>query len=566
MNATLFKKNIFLCAVFFLFSVQGAFAANFSDVVNFNVEESFDASGRERVEATLVKTTNKLYFYVEKSWWDSQPHAKQDQILSNLNNLSQEFDNKIYPVLTSVFGSEWKPGVDGDSRITVLFEAMNSNEGGYFRTADEYIKLQIPASNEREMVYLALDRIDDPRLKVFLAHEFMHLITFNQKNKIFGADEEVWLNEARADYSSTILGYDDVYSGSNLQQRVKDFIENPSDSITEWTGTKYDYANVSLFMHYVLDHYGITILSDSLQSKYAGIESINYALRKTGYKESFSEIFTDWTVASVLNNCSFNSKYCYLNEKLKNFRISPALNFLPLTGNVSLSVSNVTKNWQGNWLKFIGGNGDLQLDFSSIKGLEFSVPYIIEDSASSQALKFLQLDENQKGGISIEKFGADYKSLIILPSLQSKLSGFDGAEFTYPFTYKVSIKGSAETEDQDLIQQLLDKIAYLKSEIERLQQGNANGQNFCSELNNNLYYGLLNNEQVKCLQSFLKSQGPDIYSAGYVTGNFLAMTRLAVIRFQEKYASEILAPLGLSSGTGFAGPSTRAKINQILSL
>jgi len=194
------------------------------------------------------------------------------------------------------------------------------------------------------------------------------------------------------------------------------------------------------------------------------------------------------------------------------------------------------------------------------------VPYIIEDSASSQALKFLQLDENQKGGISIEKFGADYKSLIILPSLQSKLSGFDGAEFTYPFTYKVSIKGSAETEDQDLIQQLLDKIAYLKSEIERLQQGNANGQNFCSELNNNLYYGLLNNEQVKCLQSFLKSQGPDIYSAGYVTGNFLAMTRLAVIRFQEKYASEILAPLGLSSGTGFAGPSTRAKINQILSL
>src|SRR3989344_328785 len=560
------KKIIFIAIFCILFAAQSATAVDFGNNINFNVDENFDASGRSKITAVLVKTSPKLYFYVEKTWWDSQSQLKQNEILANLGNLSSEFENNIYPTLTSVFGSEWNPGVDGDSRITVLFEAMNSNEGGYFRTADEHIKLQIPASNEREMVYLALDRIDDQRLKVFLAHEFIHLITFNQKNKIFKIDEEIWLNEARADYSSNILGYDNIYSGSNLQQRVKDFIESPSDPITEWKGTKYDYASVSLFMHYFLDHYGINILIDSLKSKYVGIESINYALQKNGFKENFSQIFTNLTITSVLNNCSFSQDYCYLNKNLKNFRLAPSLNFLPLTGSVSLSVSNVTKNWAGNWLKFIGGNGDLQLDFSSIKGLEFSVPYIIEDSASSQALKFLQLDENQKGGISIEKFGADYKSLIILPSLQSKLSGFDGAEFTYPFTYKVSIKGSAETEDQDLIQQLLDKIAYLKSEIERLQQGNANGQNFCSELNNNLYYGLLNNEQVKCLQSFLKSQGPDIYSAGYVTVNFLAMTRLAVIRLQEKYASEILAPLGLSSGTGFAGPSTRAKINQILSL
>ncbi|OGZ63470.1 MAG: hypothetical protein A2812_02680 [Candidatus Staskawiczbacteria bacterium RIFCSPHIGHO2_01_FULL_36_16] len=559
------KKIIFIAIFCILFAAQSATAVDFGNNINFNVDENFDASGRSQITAVLVKTSPKLYFYVEKTWWDSQSQLKQNEILANLGNLSSEFENNIYPTLTSVFGSEWNPGVDGDSRITVLFEAMNSNEGGYFRTADEHIKLQIPASNEREMVYLALDRIDDPRLKVFLAHEFVHLITFNQKNKIFKIDEEIWLNEARADYSSNILGYDNIYSGSNLQQRVKDFIESPSDPITEWKGTKYDYASVSLFMHYFLDHYGINILIDSLKSKYVGIESINYALQKNGFKENFSQIFTNWTITSVLNNCSFSQDYCYLNKNLKNFRLAPSLNFLPLTGSVSLSVSNVTKNWAGNWLKFIGGNGDLQLDFSSIKGLEFSVPYIIEDSAGNYALKFLALDENQKGEIGVEKFGTDYKSLIILPSLQSKLSGFDGAEFTYPFTYKVSIKGSAETEDQDLIQQLLDKIAYLKSEIERLQNGGTNAQNYCSQLNNNLYYGLLNNERVKCLQSFLKSQGPDIYPEAYVTGNFLTLTRNAVIRFQEKYAQEILIPSGLSSGTGFVGPFTRAKVNQILS-
>ena len=559
---TIFLTGILL----FLLVWTNAYAASTGDTLNFNVEKDFDASARTSVSATLVKTTNSLYFYIEKPWWDSQPQLKQNEILANLGSLSEEFENKIYPTLTSIFGSEWRPGVDGDSRITILFESMNSNEGGYFRTADEYIKLQLPASNEREMVYLALDRIDDPRLKVFLAHEFVHLITFNQKDKIFKVEEEVWLNEARADYSSTILGYDDIYSGSNLQQRVKDFIESPSDSITEWKGTKYDYASVSLLMHYFLDHYGINVLIDSLKSKYVGIESINYALQKNGYKDSFSQIFINWTIASVFNNCSINRNYCYLNQNLKNFKLSPSLNFLPLTGNVSLSVANVTKNWAGNWLKFIGGNGDLKFNFSSLSGLDFQVPYIVEDSAGSFEIKFLILDENEKGEIEIKKFGTDYKSLIIIPSLQSKYSGFDESGATYPFSYTVEIVGDTPGTEQSLMQQLLDKIAYLKSEIARLQgQNNPGGEIICSQLNNNLSFGTLNNEEVKCLQAFLKSQGLDIYPEGYVTGNFLGFTRTAVVKFQEKYASEILTPLGLSSGTGFVGPSTRTKINRTLS-
>ena len=76
---------------------------------------------------------------------------------------------------------------------------------------------------------------------------------------------------------------------------------------------------------------------------------------------------------------------------------------------------------------------------------------------------------------------------------------------------------------------------------------------------------MANNNDVKCLQEFLKNQGADIYLEGLVTGNFGVLTKNAVIKFQEKYMLEILSPLGLSQGTGYAGKSTRAKINQMIS-
>jgi peptidoglycan hydrolase-like protein with peptidoglycan-binding domain len=562
-----YKKLLVVVGFFFFLSGVGfAKAASVGDIVNFNVDKGFDATSRTQIQSTLVKIGAKLYFYVEKPWWDLQTQDKQAEILTDLNNLSAEFDSKIYPTLTSVFGSEWNPGIDKDQRITVLFESMNSAEGGYFREADEYDKLQLPDSNEREMLYLSVSNIIDPNLKIVLGHEFTHLITFNQKNKILGVEEDTWLNEARADYSSSILGYDNNYYGSNLQQRVKDFIDNPSDSITDWNGTKYDYASVDLFTQYLVDHYGKNILSDSLKSKSVGIESINAALSKEGAKENFAQVFANWIITLAVNDCSQNPEYCYLNQNLNNLRVNPTLIFLPLAGSSSLSSTNVTKNWAGNWQKIIGGSGDLKLEFSSLVGLNFQVPYIIYDKDNNYSVKFLVLDNNEKGEINIKDFGTNYKSLIIMPSLQTKISGFDGSDLIYPYSFTVSIAGNDSGADQILIQQLLAQINSLKAQIAKLQsQGSAVIQQSCVQINNNLYFGMSNNNDVKCLQQFLKNQGTAIYPEGLITGNFGSLTTAAVIRFQEKYASDILTPVGLSKGSGYVGSQTRMKINQILS-
>ena len=107
------------------------------------------------------------------------------------------------------------------------------------------------------------------------------------------------------------------------------------------------------------------------------------------------------------------------------------------------------------------------------------------------------------------------------------------------------------------------EIARIQAEINEILAARSKRIS-CQYLGENLFYGTRDNKKVKCLQEFLKAQGPEIYPQGLITGFFGSLTRSAVIRFQEKYAPEILFPLGLKQGSGFVGPSTRAKINRIL--
>ncbi|TSC75355.1 MAG: hypothetical protein G01um101430_450 [Parcubacteria group bacterium Gr01-1014_30] len=65
-------------------------------------------------------------------------------------------------------------------------------------------------------------------------------------------------------------------------------------------------------------------------------------------------------------------------------------------------------------------------------------------------------------------------------------------------------------------------------------------------------------EMQKCL-----AKNEEVYPEGEVTGYFGEKTKQAVIKFQEKYAEEILEPWGFESGTGLVAKTTRDKLNQL---
>lgn len=561
------KKHFFIIAASFLVLIPTAVFAQEQEI-SFFVDSAYDISGREKVNGALVHQSSKLNVFMDKQWWDNQNDLKKSDALNKIYALSDEFERNIYPTLTSVFGSEWKPGVDGDERITILLHAMREGAGGYFRNMDEYLKLQAPESNEREMIYLAVGALDSPQLKSFLSHEFTHLITFNQKDRLRSVAEETWLNEARAEYAPVLLGYTDPYEGSVLENRVKIFLSNPKDALTEWRDAREDYGVLSLFTNYLVDQYSVGILADSLQSSKVGIASLNEALQKNGNTEDFSQIFTDWSVAVFLNDCSYGKRYCYLNKNLTGIRLAPNINFLPLSSKSTLSITSVTKNWTGNWEKFIGGQGALKLSFEGMKGLRFETFYLVQDKAGRYTIAELKLNANQQGEAYIPRFGSDNKALVFIPSLQTKLGNFDGADPTYTFTTTVSIVERTPEEEQALVQELLKTIESLKKQIAELQKKLQNrplpSPASCASFSRDLYAGVLAPEDVKCLQELLKKQGSPIYPEGLVTGFFGEKTRQAVIRFQELYAGEILQPAGLAQGNGYAGVLTRRKLNELL--
>ncbi len=66
-------------------------------------------------------------------------------------------------------------------------------------------------------------------------------------------------------------------------------------------------------------------------------------------------------------------------------------------------------------------------------------------------------------------------------------------------------------------------------------------------------------QEVTALQNALRADGHTVT----VTGIYDAQTTLAVTAFQEKHATEILAPLGLARGTGFFGAATRTTLNKL---
>lgn len=431
----IFKKYFVIFFGLLIFAPAFAKADNIGQQQSFFVEPSYTDAKKVQITATLARTSDNLYFYIDSGWLNAKTDKEKESVYSALNSLGKEFDSIIYPQLTFAFGHEALPGVDKDARITVLFYSMKESARGYVRNIDAYDKLINPFSNQREMVYLNVDNLTNPLMKSFLAHEFTHLITFNQKDLTYSVNEDTWLNEARSEYAPTLLGYDLDGGAGYLKARIKSFVDNSTDALIEWNNTAADYGVVNIFAHYLVDQYGLPILTDSLKSKQTGIASLNYALVKNGFKDNFDDVYTNFIIAAYLNDCKISNKYCFKNdESLEDLHILPYSNFLPFTGASNLSLGQNIKNYSAHWQKFSGGAGNLKIVFKGQTGAKLRVPYIVKNASGLYTVDFLKLDANNNGELTIADLNREVSSVILIPSIQIQDAVSQIMEYNYSMT------------------------------------------------------------------------------------------------------------------------------------
>jgi len=400
---------------FFMFS--SAFADAQGQNVSFSVNEGFDKLGRSSMTATLRHISENAYFYVDDDYWNTLGFSGRQNLMSGISELASDFDATIYPTETSFWGQEPKPGVDGDNRITILLEQLKSGNGGYFSTSNGYPKTSAPDSNEREMVVISAESVSNSYTRIFLAHEFQHLISFNQKELLRDVTEDVWLNELRSEYSVTLIGYNNIFNNSNLERRAETFFDNPSDSLTEWPNVSLDYSSVALFAEYIVDQYGAGFLRETLQTNLAGISSINLSLASRDASEGFADVFAGWLAANYINDGSVDSRFTYSNAGLKNFKASPQ-RLTILSGSESSVFDYSLKPWQGYGHKFLVSGA-----LSGDKAIKLSPAFNSRFAYADNLGRFSVLDKefyvNDPGGLQY---------FFIFPINDKKISDFGKEE------------------------------------------------------------------------------------------------------------------------------------------
>jgi Zn-dependent peptidase ImmA (M78 family) len=439
---------IFVCLASFGQSAlaAGRVSALITDTLDskkeFFVDKGFDAKGRSKADFILKKVSDKAYFYVDAGYWDSISAERKDQFMASIGVVSAEFDQKIYPVLTSFWGDVQNPGVDNDPKISIMFGDLITNAAGYFNSGDEFTTAQNAESNQREMIYINSSFFDNPKLKIFIAHEFQHLITYNQKDLKHDVEDDVWTNEMRSEMTATILGYNDVFSGSNLEKRAQEFMQYQSEPVLEWANKYADYASITMFSEYLRQRFGLDLFKELMKSPHAGIESMNDALAASGYPKKFEDVFSDWVLASYFNDQMMGSEYYYSNPGLRNLALSATLKIY-LRGTNEVTISDSSKDWTPVYYYFDGQSaGNFRASFSMGDGSRLRVLYVAEDSAGKKKVYFV--DMPQGGGmIIVPDFGTNIKSVVVAPIFISKTDKFTENDPTHSLNINVSVSQSA---------------------------------------------------------------------------------------------------------------------------
>lgn len=391
----------------------------------FNMDKT-GGDDKKPLPAILKIVGKHCYVYLEKG-------RRIDE--AKLKRVAQIFDQQIYPKTTGAFGSEWKPGVDGDPRITLLLVSGMQGCDGFFYPGDEYTADKQAGSNEREMLYLSTERMSDidDFMGHLVAHELQHMIHWNNDS-----GETYWVEEGLAEYAATLF--------NRMPWTAEQFFQSPDRNLLDWEDTREaeNYGHVFLFIDFLLSRPALSeagqikLIREIVKSKSAGVKGVVESLARVTTKLTFDEVFRDFCAATFLHD-SFNGVQPYrfspfVNKKLTSYklnRVMPRRTFKTASGSGKGKVSM----WSAAGYAFSMQNrpGKLQLKFSgstikSSKGKNvFMLGLALTDSTKKLAPKVLWLKTNANSlEQTINVPAGSHDELLLIVSNQGPVKYLDG--------------------------------------------------------------------------------------------------------------------------------------------
>jgi hypothetical protein len=224
-----------------------------------------------------------------------------------IDRSAKAFEEQIYPRNRLFFGTERSPGVDADSRLTVLSTNLRG-AGGYFSASDEVPTSVNRFSNQREMFVMGVNsfRMGSDEYAATLAHEFQHMIHQNQLQR-----SPLWFNEGMSSIAEDVNGFD--RDTSTLA-----YLRNPNLRLVGWsdgTNSFPHYGASRLFLRYFLEQYAGERGTIELIQADAGnqVEAFAEIARRTRPDiTNFHTLVADWAVANLINDPAVgDGRYTY---------------------------------------------------------------------------------------------------------------------------------------------------------------------------------------------------------------------------------------------------------------
>lgn len=243
----------------------------------------------------------------------------------DLEQAAHAFEQSIYPRTRERFGSEWQPGVDGDPRITILHTHRDGDSAiGYFSPRDSVPQSANRFSNEREMFTMKIPP-DHPSYLSVLAHEFQHMIHWNEQRR-----SATWFNEGCATLNQDVLGFGESWFAQS-------YLSNPDTQLTAWgaspSASIAHYGAANLFMRYIYRHYahpdGLTTLIRADASNHLDAFVAQAATHRPDIT-SFGMLVGDWAVANLLDDPQVtDGRYTYRSDPSRSAGAIPLIPPLP---------------------------------------------------------------------------------------------------------------------------------------------------------------------------------------------------------------------------------------------